>query len=356
MGTSTDLNSQLQQYRRTVDFDTYDISAQQIMAMVEGKEIHIAPAYQRKFRWNDQRCSQLIESLLLGIPIPSLFTATNPDSTWELVDGVQRVSAIIKFMGTNELRDSLEITGELTLEGLEKLTQFNGYRFDELPSSIQLHLKNRPLKVVTLSDKSDLQVRFDLFERLNKGGVTLSDQEIRDCVYRGRFADFVERLSSSKDFNCVLKLTEAQEKSALREECVLRFFAFLNAYQNFEHSVVEFLNGYMGEASLDFDYERGEKEFFSTFRALAEIFPEGLRRPPAKKGTTSLIFYEGVSVGAALALRQATKLVSKNLKTWLESEILRKYTTGATNSRGAVIGRIEFCRDHFLSDVAKPSK
>ena len=111
--------------------------------------------------------------------------ATNRDATWELVDGVQRLSTIVQFSGTDDDRKILKLKEPLCLEGLEKLTAFNGMCFLDLPRSVQLHFQNRPIKVVTLSDKSDDVVRFDLFERLNTGGVTLTNQEIRSCIFRG---------------------------------------------------------------------------------------------------------------------------------------------------------------------------
>ncbi len=199
--TPTALSEQLGEQRRTVDFDTFDIQLQQLLTMLTDRQIWVAPAYQRQFRWDNERCSQLIESLILGIPIPNLFMATNKDNTWEVVDGLQRLSAIVKFAGTDELRDRLELKGgPLELEGLLKLSKFNGYTFEALPSHIQLHVKTRPLKVVTLNDKSDTVVRFDLFERLNTGGIILTKQEIRACVYQGEFADALDNLSRIDDF------------------------------------------------------------------------------------------------------------------------------------------------------------
>ncbi len=89
---STDLITQLGNLRRQVDFDTYDITVQQLVTMVEQSAIDVAPVYQRQFRWNAERRSALIESIFLGVPVPSLFMASNKDGTWELVDGVQRLS------------------------------------------------------------------------------------------------------------------------------------------------------------------------------------------------------------------------------------------------------------------------
>lgn len=344
--TPEQLAQQLGTQRRMVDFDTFDIQLQELLRMLEDGQISVAPAYQRQFRWDNARCSQLMESLILGIPIPNLFMATNVDNTWEVVDGVQRLSAIVKFTGSEELREKLKLKGALTLENLEKLDKFNGLIFEGLPPHIQQHVRTRPLKVVTLNDKSDKVVRFDLFERLNTGGVLLTKQEIRDCVYQGPFADKLDELSATDDFQTVVKLTSKQKTDGTLEECVLRFFAFLDRYRKFDHSVTEFLNGYMKNASEHFDFVTREHEFRVVFKELAKAFPDGITRP-GRKGRTPLNLYEGVSVGAALAMRKSDHLDVHDLQVWMASDDLRKYTTGATNDRSAVRGRIEFCRDRF---------
>ncbi|HTW65143.1 MAG TPA: DUF262 domain-containing protein [Bryobacteraceae bacterium] len=341
------LELQLRQQRRTVDFDTFDIHMQQLISMLKSGQIKVSPAYQRKFRWSPQRCSQFIESIMLGIPIPSLFMATNADSTWEVVDGVQRLSTIVKFAGDDDLRKQLGLNGKLLLSELQKLTRFNGLCLDELPKNLQFHWWTRPAKVITLNDKSDAVVRYDLFERLNTGGVALSPQEIRDCVFRGEFAEKLDAWSNDANFKTAVRLTPLQQRDATGEECVLRFFAFLNRYQTFEHNVTEFLNAYMESASRNFDYVIGESIFARTFKELARVFPNGIRRPD-RKSTTPLNLYEGVAVGAALALEDTNRLRAAGLDKWMGSEELRGFTTGATNSRSAVIGRIEFCRDRFL--------
>ena len=340
------LAQQLGTQRRMVDFDTFDIQLQELLRMLESGQISIAPAYQRQFRWDLERCSQLIESLMLGIPIPNLFMATNEDNTWETVDGVQRLSAIVKFSGSDELRKTLDLDGALALVGLQKIGKFNGLTFETLPSTIQQHIRTRPLKVVTLNDKSDKVVRLDLFERLNTGGVSLSKQEIRDCVFQGPFAVKLDELAATTDFRAVVKLTNKQMRDGTIEECVLRFFAFLERYKKFGHSVAEFLNDYMDHASRRSNSTL-EQEFRRTFKELRKCFPDGIRRP-GRKGNTPLNLYEGVSVGAALALRKSDDLETGDLQHWLGSDELRTYTTGATNDRRAVSGRIEFCRDRFL--------
>lgn len=352
--TPDQLSQQLGTQRRMVDFDTFDIQLQELLRMLEEGQISIAPAYQRQFRWNPERCSQLIESLMLGIPVPNLFMATNVDNTWETVDGVQRLSAIVKFAGSEELRKKLNLDGVLVLQGLQKADAFNGLTFEKLPAHIQQHVRTRPLRVVTLNDKSDKIIRFDLFERLNTGGVLLTNQEIRDCVFQGQFADKLDELAAIDDFKTVVKLTNKQETDGTLEECVLRFFAFLDRYKRFDHSVKEFLNGYMKDASKRFDYVSREREFRAVFEGLAGVFPDGIMRP-GRKSRTPLNLYEGIAVGAALAMRKNDQLFTRDMQTWMASEDLRGFTTAATNDRRAVRGRIEFCRDRFMGKPYVPS-
>lgn len=233
------------------------------------------------------------------------------------------------------------------MHNLEKLTHFNNLLFADLPKSIQLQFELRPVKIITLSDKSDKIVRFDLFQRLNTGGIALTPQEIRDCVFRGEFSNFLQKLAQDKNFNKIVFLTKSQQTDGTKEECILRFFAFLNEYKKFDHSVIDFLNDYMKNSSKSFDYEKGEKIFRDTFAKLAAALPNGIVRPH-RKGSTSIILFEGVSVGAALAIQKKKKLDKSNINIWLGSQTLRKYTTSATNNQIAVRGRIEFCRDKFL--------
>lgn len=160
-----DLLNELNEQKHKVDFNTYDISVKELINMVKDSYIDIAPDYQRQFRWDEVRQSKLIESVLLGIPIPNLFMATNKDSSWELIDGVQRLSSIMRFAASDEVKKKVGISGILKLTGLEKLSSFNNKMFANLPKEIQFQFELKPIKITTLSDKSDVEVRFDLFER-----------------------------------------------------------------------------------------------------------------------------------------------------------------------------------------------
>jgi len=341
---STELISQLNDQKRKVDFDTYDLSVKEIVGMVEEKIINVAPEYQRKFRWDSIRQSLFIESIFLGIPVPTLFTAANLDGKWELIDGVQRLSTLVHFCGSPKAKEIIGLSTSLKLTELLKLPTFNGNTFEKLPQSVQLQFLLRPIKVTTISDKSDYNVRFDLFERLNTGGVILTSQEIRNCVYIGRFSKLLKELSKDRQFNIVVRVPEEKAKGSVREELVLRFFAYLHRYQDFNHSVKDFLNKYMDEATNEFDYNYNTNIFVAVFNSLAQAFPDGIIR---RQSTTPVNLYEAISVGAALAYIQNGIINTNNISEWLNSDELKKLTTGATNSRPKVQGRIEYCRDRF---------
>jgi hypothetical protein len=343
--------SQLAKERRKVDFDTYDVTVEELVRRVERARIEIAPSYQRQFRWNEGRQSRLLESLLLGIPVPPLFMATNlsPDerNQWEVVDGLQRLLSLVHFVGGETARKVAKLDdGPLRLTDLDKLSALVGMAFEDLPQDIRTALEDRPVKVIVLNDKSDLQVRFDLFERLNTGGIALTDQEVRACVYRGPFIAMLTALSDSADFRTVVRLPKPNWKDGTPEDYVLRFFAFLEGYEVFSHSVKDFLNAFTANNAKDADTEGREGTFRKTFLFLARVFPDGVK---TRRGMTPVNLFEAVSVGAALALRAEPALELPRSTEWLASPELRRLTTGATNSRPRVKGRIEFCRDRFLS-------
>ncbi|BCJ87685.1 DUF262 domain-containing protein [Effusibacillus dendaii] len=338
------LMNQLNEQKLKVDFDSYDFSVKEIINMVSEDIINIAPEYQRQFRWDEKRQSVLVESIFLGIPIPNLFMATNADGTWEVIDGVQRISTIVHFAGDEKALAKVGLNAPLTITGLEKLSTLNGLTFHELPNSIKLNFILKPLKITTLSDKSDLNVRFDLFERLNTGGIRLSDQEIRSCIFRGPFNDFLKEMAQKEEFNKVVKLPKEKENDGTPEELVLRFFAYLHNYQNFEHSVVGFLNDFMKNASIKFDYEYNRNLFMAVFSELAVALPNGITR---RLKTTPFNLFEAVSVGAALAYKKNGKIVTDGIEEWIQSSELKTLTSGATNSNPKVRRRIEYCLSKF---------
>lgn len=345
-----ELSVQLNEQKRLVDFKTYDFSVKELVSMINDGIINISPEYQRKFRWDDERQSMLIESIFLGIPVPSLFMATNNDATWEVIDGLQRLCTIIRFVAEldSNARQKVGKNDYLRLKNLDKLTEMNGKTIEDLSHSLKLDFLLKPIKVITLSDKSDFQVRFDLFQRLNTGGISLTDQEIRNCVYKGRFNVFIKRLSLDER----LRRLTMKPKSALEdgtfEELVLRFFAYLFKRDLFEHNVKDFLNQFMGWAMMNYDERVYEEIFNSVFDELS-CLQHGIVKIPGRR-STSTVFWEAVTVGAAEALMNGIEHLNLNdFYEWASDPIFNRLVTGATNSRVMIENRIQYTREKFSS-------
>ncbi len=343
-----EIQEQIDSNRKSVAFDSYDIAIRQLYDMVLENMIDIAPDYQRHFVWDDARQSQLIESILLGIPVPSLFMATNKDSSWEVIDGLQRLTTIINFVGTDDVIHRINPKcKKLKISNLEKLSSINGLTLEEFPRSLQLMFMTRPIRVTVLNDRSDFEIRYDLFERLNTGGVLLHPQEIRNCVFLGRFNDFIKELSSYPAFRSVVKMTTKQGLTCNHEELVLKFFAYYQERNLFVHGVKEFLNSYMEKKTKLFnDDEELRRVFKATFDCLDGKLPNGIVRGN-RKNATPLVLFEAISVGVADALDSGLNVDTEILISLLDNDELKRLTTGATNSKSRLTQRISFVKEAF---------
>jgi hypothetical protein len=333
------LQEQLDGQRLKVDVDHYDLTVREIVRMAIEKELLYAPEYQRRFRWGAIDESRLIESLYLGLPVPSIFVATNPDGTWELVDGLQRVSTLIHYTCPDEdIRRLVDRDKPLVLTGLETLTDFIDTTYEKLPAPLQLAFSRRLIRVTALSDKSDYTVRFDLFDRLNRGGIALSPQEIRACTFRGKFWDLLKELASTPEFWGILKLQPKKQSDGTPEELVLKFFAYLYGRNTFKGEVTSFLNQYMAEASKSFDFEPNRKLFHQVVHALVSALAgrQFLRR---NSGVTPLNQLEAVMVAIAHIILSNAPLVDPP-NDWLNDEELVKNSSEGTNSPSSLRGRI----------------
>lgn len=348
------LQEQLDTNRRTVSFDNYDITVRQLYSMIVESQIELQPEYQRHFVWDAVRQSQLIESIFLGIPIPNLFMATNPDATWEVIDGLQRLTTIVNFIGNEEVRVRTNPNSQkLEIKGLDKLSTMNNLVFEELPMSIQNMFMTRPIRVTVLNDKSDFSVRYDLFERLNTGGVILLPQEIRNCVYIGEFKDFINYCSKNENFNNSVKMTESSERTSSREELILKFFAYYEDRDLFVHSVKGFLNDYMEKKTKRFTNKDQLKSLFEdTFSLINRHLPMGIVRGN-RVNITPLVLFEAISIGVGdlVAAGSTNVITSEALQHLLNNDDLRKLTTGATNSRKKLIERIDFVKNYLRNAI-----
>ena len=159
------ISEEVQKYRQEIKSERMDMSFGEIINMYRDHEIIISPEYQRAFRWDENRQTDFIESILLGIPFPSIFVATNPDGKWELIDGLQRVSTVLAFFGelideagNSYPKNNLQLTEGSLIKGLK------GCTINELPLEYKLQIKRTPCRVEIILKESDFKMRYELFK------------------------------------------------------------------------------------------------------------------------------------------------------------------------------------------------
>jgi len=185
--------------KQTVTTDAYQMSFGEIVNLYQEKDLIINPEFQRLFRWTNYQKSRLIESILLGIPIPPIFVYERTDGKWELVDGLQRVSTVLEFMGVLRDADANEADDPLPPSILsptnylpslnnavwERSDRIKGYGLEdqnEIGKVFQLSIRRSRIGVEILKRSSDVRTKYDLFQRLNSGGSIANAQELRNCI------------------------------------------------------------------------------------------------------------------------------------------------------------------------------
>lgn len=204
--------------------ETRPLTIDILISRMEENEINLAPDFQRKAGiWRDDAQSRLIESILIRIPLPAFYMDTTDEDNWVVVDGLQRLTTLRRFVISQELR----------LSGLEFLTQLNGKRFDELPRNFQRRIKETQVTAFLIARGTPDEVKFTIFRRINTGGKPLSPQEIRHALNQGPITKLLAELSQAPEFQRAIDYGVSDDRMDDRE-LVLRFLAFsLIPYRNY---------------------------------------------------------------------------------------------------------------------------
>ncbi len=226
------LQSEVDEQRRSIRTDGYPMSINELATMYRENELELHPEFQRYFRWTVEQKSRLIESLLLGIPIPSFFVHQRDDGVWDVVDGLQRLSAIFQVMGIlrdadGELLAPLAMTSTKYLPSLEgRLWGANEADPQGIGGDLQRLLKRSKLDIKIVLRESDADTRLELFQRLNTGGTELSGQELRNCqilMVSSEVLDNLREISEVSDFQEVVALSDRNLEEQYDLELVVRF-------------------------------------------------------------------------------------------------------------------------------------
>lgn len=256
---------------RKINTQAYDKSVADLIRMIEDKDIKLDPDYQRNYVWDNKKASMLVESIILNVPIPVIYVSQEADDTWSVIDGLQRLNSLKRFFD-----------GKFKLSGLEILSELNRQDINNLNPKAKRMLKNGLLRVIMITHDSNEEIKYDVFMRLNTGSVHLTEQELRNCLYRGSFNKLLKELSHNEKWQALIGLKGPHKRMADRE-LALRFLAIYNHWDSatkeitgYKGRMKSFLNSFMNDYKhIDTPKAAKWKQLFEdTVDKVTEIYGE----------------------------------------------------------------------------------
>lgn len=337
------LSKEIEKAQRLVRTDAYQMSIGEIVSMYERKEIIIDPEFQRLFRWDIGQKSRLIESLLLGIPLPSIFVFEAAGGEWELIDGLQRISTILEFMGklrspegTLQQPSVLEATKYLpslhnaTWEQTEEIPGYKGEVLKPIDKTHQLAIRRGRLGVEILKRPSDNQTKYDLFQRLNAGGTQANAQELRNCIMimvNAAFFRSVKTAAGGENFQTINSISEDQIDRQRHVELAVRFLVHSFIRYDGKLDVEEYIDDGIIELCQRGRSAEASKRIAETFDLLHKAAgSNALRRfqNGAYTGKVGLVGLEVIAVGVSKNIKEIKKLGEKEAVDFV-SEKIKKF-------------------------------
>jgi hypothetical protein len=356
------LDYEIAESRNDIRSDKLDISYGELANMYENKELIIGPEYQRLFRWTSTQKTRFLESILLGFPTPAIFVAENSQGVWELVDGLQRVSTVLEFMGVLKDPNGAHMPPSRLVRAGHKprLPSLDGLAFSDLSLQARLSIKRAGCRVEVIKIGSKPTMKYEVFERLNTGGSELTPQEVRNCIFRATAPDFVgwvDSLATFPPFIDNLCLSDYQENTMFDRGLVLRYFTIRDAYQEFEHDVEPFITDFVRQVlggDRSFDRNTEDRLFRETFQRIADAMGEDSwrhYRDGKHTGPLSVYVFETVSTGVAVNIERIrklrpTELCNRIVEFKQQREFLNNTGAGA-NVKSKLQNRVRFAQSFF---------
>lgn len=322
-----------------------DVSFNELFDMFENEELIISPDYQRLFRWDEEKQSRFIESLILEMPVPPIFVIETEEGVYELIDGLQRISSYLHFRG-KQLGEGTNSEIELKLCGCDIIEDLNGYTFETLPKALQIKLKRSFVRMEVIKKESEPSLKYHMFKRLNTGGELLTAQEIRNCTIRmlgNRGIDFIKACSQNNNFkNCIDRLDDDKKQKLVDQELILRFFALKNHLNEYKYPVTEYLTNYLEMITVEdgtFDFDNEKITFEKTFEIINQIFKDEAFSTISIKDKATNNFanylFDAVSLGIALNIQSIEQkhyeAIKQKINELKKSDELDNYKTGSVN-------------------------
>ena len=306
LGWVMSLREEIDIQSKAISTDSYQMSIGELINLYRDAEIDVHPEFQRMYRWNSNQRVKLIESILLGIPLPSIFVGARKDGIWDVIDGVQRLSTIYQFVGILK-DDNGELVDPLILESTKHLPSLKDVQWNaddeslSLPQDLKIKFKRARIDITIILDTSDADSKYELFQRLNTGGTNLSEQEVRNCLVimsNPEFYDLLCELASNRDFNNCVPLSEMKETSQYRIELIIRLLAA--TYCNDIDRTISDLSPFLDEAAISLSlmesfFDEMKEKFKGTFSLLNRAYGEdSFKRYDEGKGKRCGAFLVGL--------------------------------------------------------------
>jgi len=227
------IKEQIDKNRLAISSSTAKYSIGELIRLYEGGELTIDPSYQRLFRWSDEEQSLLIESIFLRLPLSPIYVEVDDEGNWNLLDGLQRLSSIFRFVGVLKNHSH-----KLILQDLNDLGELNGLSYESLPKLFQREFMRSVLDVSSIHRSENEDLKFKIFLRLNQSGKPLTYQEIRSVLMAQKnpeLKEMIERLARNDNYRDILSFSEKDILEGDDEECVLRFFLLRYCFKNQEY-------------------------------------------------------------------------------------------------------------------------
>ncbi len=306
----------------------------------------IIPFYQRKYVWKIEQASRLIESFLMGLPVPQVFLYVNDDDQLEIIDGQQRIMSVKYFFegyfGEPDAQNRRQL---FKLKGLSERSEYNGKTFSELSTRDQRRLRNTSLRAIHIKQlKPSLRNDsvFHIFERLNTGGTQLKPQEIRNAVYRGKIVDELKSLNDNAKWRMILGIPHA-DKNQKDVEIILRLFSLFEVWSSYEKPMLGYLNSQMNE-NKDFSSERAAR-FKSRFPEVVELIADNLTRPFRPRNVINTAMLEGVMIALLEDGTISAEVLKRRYAKLATDTEFEKFLRGATTDTLIVRERIKRAKD-----------
>lgn len=317
--------------------DAYQMSIGELINIYKDGEMDIHPEFQRVFRWSESQKTKLIESIMLNIPIPSIFVSQNDEGIWDIIDGVQRLSTIFQFVGIFKDDDDNEIS-PLVLKKTDYLPSFEGMMWDNkvdegksFTKEQQLAFKRARIDVIIVKKESDPNTKYELFQRINTGGSKLSDQEVRNCLMimtNRKFYMFLEDLARNEDFNQCISITDRKEDEQFKLELILRLlisvkidFTNISAYDDLkdllDKETLKFI-----ERLNEQDYNIIRDNFNKTFKLLNSLLGEDSFKKYTDnkhKGAFLVGAFQGIAAGIYYNINTLDKISPNDVRDKIRS-------------------------------------